>query len=411
MEIVDGSQYLKEIKELIIEYTNYLNRDLSFQNLNQELQDLKAKYTGNHGRLLAALVDGKVVGCVGYYRHHVLRCEMKRLYVKKEYRKFGIGSKLIEQIILAAKKDGYQEMVLDTIKPLQAAINLYQRFGFQEIEPYYDNPMDDVIYMGLIINDNYYLGAMKRFKEYVQNYDLNNDLIRLKVVHSYQVVKHTQYLCNQLNLNDEDRQLALVIALLHDLGRFEQYRIYHSFEDYRTIDHALFSSDLLFKQGLIKEFICNRKYDKLIKAAIEQHNKYQVTKTYTNRELLFIHLIRDSDKLDNFRVKEVESMETLLQTSKENLELETITPVVYKQFMDGKLIYGPTRKTNLDKWISYIAFIFDFHFQASLEYIKQENYLIRLFDRVNPKDKLTAKQYLQLKERALKYVEDKVWKS
>ncbi len=149
MQIVDGLDYIEEVKELIIEYINSLNRDLSFQNINSELNSLKTKYSYPNGRIITAIVDDKVVGCVAFYKHSSKRCEMKRLYVKKEYRNLKIGNTLVENIISLAKKDGYREMVLDTIKPLTSAINLYKKFGFQEIKPYYSNPMPDVIYMKL----------------------------------------------------------------------------------------------------------------------------------------------------------------------------------------------------------------------------------------------------------------------
>ena len=149
MQIVDGLDYIEEVKELIIEYINFLNRDLSFQNINSELNSLKTKYSYPNGKIITAIVDDKVVGCVAFYKHSSKRCEMKRLYVKKEYRNLKIGNTLVENIISLAKKDGYREMVLDTIKPLTSAINLYKKFGFQEIKPYYSNPMPDVIYMKL----------------------------------------------------------------------------------------------------------------------------------------------------------------------------------------------------------------------------------------------------------------------
>ena len=149
MQIVDGLDYIEEVKELIIEYINSLNRDLSFQNINSELNSLKTKYSYPNGRIITDIVDDKVVGCVAFYKHSSKRCEMKRLYVKKEYRNLKIGKTLVENIISLAKKDGYREMVLDTIKPLTSAINLYKKFGFQEIKPYYSNPMPDVIYMKL----------------------------------------------------------------------------------------------------------------------------------------------------------------------------------------------------------------------------------------------------------------------
>lgn len=135
-----------------IEYTNSLNRDLKFQHLDEELSDLEEKYTGENGRLFAAVTDeDEVIGCIAFHRHNAVRCEMKRLYVKPEYRKAQTGQKLIETLIDQARKDGYREIVLDTIKPFQSAIHLYQKYGFEEILPYYDNPMDDVIYMRLTL--------------------------------------------------------------------------------------------------------------------------------------------------------------------------------------------------------------------------------------------------------------------
>lgn len=147
IKIVDGRDYLEDIKRLIIEYTKSLNRDLSFQSLDEELKDLQSKYTGGHGMILAALIDDKIVGCIAYHRHDQRRCEMKRLFVLPKYRKLKIGYNLVDQIIKLARDDGYQEMVLDTIEPLKRAISLYHQFGFKEIDAYYNNPMDDVIYM------------------------------------------------------------------------------------------------------------------------------------------------------------------------------------------------------------------------------------------------------------------------
>ncbi|MCH3963380.1 MAG: GNAT family N-acetyltransferase [Clostridium sp.] len=153
MKIVDGRIYLTQIKDLIIEYTKSLNRDLTFQHLTEELNDLKSKYTKPNGEILAAISDkGNVVGCVAFYKHTDKRCEMKRLYVKPEYRKLKIGQKLIKDIIELASKDGFEEIVLDTIRPLKRAIYLYKKFGFREIPAYYDNPMDDVIYMRLVLS-------------------------------------------------------------------------------------------------------------------------------------------------------------------------------------------------------------------------------------------------------------------
>ena len=147
MEIVNGINYLPEIKDLIIEYTKFLNRDLSFQSLEEELNDLEKKYTGKEGYILALLIDGKVMGCVAYHKLSDSICEMKRLYVKPELRGVKAGEQLVKRIIEVAKEKGFSEMVLDTIEPLKAAIHLYKKMDFTECEPYYNNPMNDVIYM------------------------------------------------------------------------------------------------------------------------------------------------------------------------------------------------------------------------------------------------------------------------
>ncbi len=146
--IKDGTGYLDEIRQLIIEYTAFLGRDLSFQDLEGEMKDLAAKYSGSQGEILAAVNrQGEVGGCVAYHRHNDSRCEMKRLFVRPQYRRLHIGDMLAGEIKAHAREAGYTEMVLDTIEPLQAAIRLYHKQGFAECGAYYDNPMDDVIYM------------------------------------------------------------------------------------------------------------------------------------------------------------------------------------------------------------------------------------------------------------------------
>lgn len=146
IEIIDGATHLDEVKRLVIDYTKFLGRDLSFQHLDDELNDLSAKYMPPEGRLLCAEVDGKIIGCVAYHKHTRERCEMKRLFVREGFRNFHAGSKLVEAIINSARSDGFKEIVLDTITPLKSAIRLYKKFGFVETEPYYENPMSDVIY-------------------------------------------------------------------------------------------------------------------------------------------------------------------------------------------------------------------------------------------------------------------------
>lgn len=151
MKIVDGKQYIQQVKELILEYTQRLGRNLTFQNLNEELQNPAKKYTAPEGKLLVAVDNSEVLGMIAYHKLSDACCEMKRLYVKPDCRGMKLGEQLISELIHHAKQAGYKEMVLDTITPLQSAIHLYKKFGFAECEAYYNNPMPDVLYFRKIL--------------------------------------------------------------------------------------------------------------------------------------------------------------------------------------------------------------------------------------------------------------------
>ena len=250
-----------------------------------------------------------------------------------------------------------------------------------------------------------FIQAQKAFQNYISSYNMTIPSIRLKVVHTYKVVECCEYLCQHLHLSKEDTDLAMLIALLHDIGRFEQWMQYQSFADHKTIDHALFSSQLLFGKGLIREFISDSQYDDIIKNAIEQHNRYRIEDGFDERTLLFIHLIRDGDKLDNFRVKEEERIEDLLYASLEQVNQESISDKIYQQFLHEQLIYAPDRQTHIDMWLSYIAFIFDLYYPCSVQYIQEYHWVERSFDRLSPVNPHVYQQYMTLKQIALDYIQ------
>lgn len=150
MELVDGAPYLEEVKGLIREYTEWFGRDLAFQGLDDELEHVGEKYLPPEGRLVVAVDEsGAVCGCVAYHRLDERTAEMKRLYVRPEGRGYRLGERLARRIMELAHEDGCERMVLDTVAPLKAAVSLYRKLGFQEIEPYYHNPFEDVIYFGV----------------------------------------------------------------------------------------------------------------------------------------------------------------------------------------------------------------------------------------------------------------------
>ena len=253
-----------------------------------------------------------------------------------------------------------------------------------------------------------YNKALKEFKKYLNNYDLNDGMIQLKVRHTYGVVSLSEYIAIDLKLSEEDIELAKLIALLHDIARFEQAKEFGDYRDYKNVDHAELAIKILFEDNLIRNFIDEDKYDSIILKAIKNHNKLQIEEGLNDKELLHAKIIRDADKTDNFRVKANDSFEDILNSSKEKLENDIITDKIYNDFMNNKIIINNERKSDMDCWISYIAYIFDYNFSSGLKYIKDNNYINILVDRINYKKNDTKKKMEEIRSHAIKYIDDKL---
>ena len=136
-------------RELFVEYQDCLEFDLSFQDFEHEMACLPGQYAPPTGCILFAKHKGNIQGCVALRKLGSVTCEMKRLYVKSEYRGLGIGRRLAEAVIEAAKELNYQFMRLDFVSPRPAAQRLYESLGFKEIEPYESIPLDGAVFMEL----------------------------------------------------------------------------------------------------------------------------------------------------------------------------------------------------------------------------------------------------------------------
>jgi GNAT superfamily N-acetyltransferase len=139
---------LESIKSLFKAYLGELNEDLCFQSFDTEIDNPLYKYSAPTGALFIAYYNAIPVGCIALQPlQEAQTCEMKRLYVEPQYRNLKIGDALVKVLLQEAQLLGYTTMKLDTLERLQAAIQLYQKFGFEMVTAYYDNPLPSVVYM------------------------------------------------------------------------------------------------------------------------------------------------------------------------------------------------------------------------------------------------------------------------
>ncbi len=147
----DTPELIDAARELFREYARSLEVDLCFQNFDAELAALPGEYAAPGGHLLLAFVDTALAGC-GAFRaaaeaDYANACEMKRLYVWPAFRRFGLGRLLAQRLMDEARRSGYSVMLLDTLDDMEAARGLYGTLGFEEIAPYYFNPIAGAHYL------------------------------------------------------------------------------------------------------------------------------------------------------------------------------------------------------------------------------------------------------------------------
>ena len=143
----ESSGDIETVRGLFREYQRELGIDLCFQGFDSELANLPGDYAQPAGRLLIAREGEVVAGCVALRRLTPRICEMKRLFLRRPFRRHGNGRRLAEAIIREAREAGYRSMRLDTLPSMSAAIPLYRSLGFVEIAPYRDNPVDGALYL------------------------------------------------------------------------------------------------------------------------------------------------------------------------------------------------------------------------------------------------------------------------
>ena len=191
--------------------------------------------------------------------------------------------------------------------------------------------------------------------------------------------------------------------MLHDIGRFEQWKNYQTFKDMDSIDHADLAVDILKNNNYLRKFIKDDKYDSIILDSIKYHNKFTLPNDLDNETLLFTKLIRDADKLDIL----------YLYVDKEiDLELdeEEFSSNVYETLLRGETMNRKEIKTKTDRLSVSLGFVYDINFKESFQYLKEKNYydtIIKIYQE-KTKNEILKEQLEKIKKEINHYIEVKI---
>lgn len=235
------------------------------------------------------------------------------------------------------------------------------------------------LFGGNVIKDRDIESNFDSFNDYASKYNLEDDMIRFKFKHSFRVIKLCEDIAKNMGYSKDEVYIASLIGLLHDIGRFEQWTKYKTFNDSKEFDHSSYAVKLLFEDNFINNFNCKKTEWDYIKYAILYHNDFSLPIIKNKKIEKFCKIIRDADKLDILY-----SFEGLRALEIEECE-EEITEKVKESFFNYETVNVCDRKNNNDKIVGLLSLVFDINYDYSFMIIKDEKYIDKLFERINNK--------------------------
>ena len=242
--------------------------------------------------------------------------------------------------------------------------------------------------------------AVNAFEAYVSVFDLNDGMMKLKHEHSYRVADLCAEFAKSLSA-DED--LAYRIGLVHDIGRFEQARKYHSFLDYQTMDHGDFGAALLKENDYVLNYADPNEADIMIQA-VRNHNKYAVEEGLSETALLYARILRDADKTDILYLRGCHSYDSILKIDRDAIEHGTVSPYVYSEAMQYHVIISSKRVTKLDRVVSMACLVYDMNWTYGIKTALENHYIEKLFDLYDYQNAEGKQQIKEIREHVLNYM-------
>lgn len=238
--------------------------------------------------------------------------------------------------------------------------------------------------------------AREAFAAYVAPYDPANPLIALKVAHTYRVADIAAQIAASEGFSPTDADLAWLCGLLHDIGRFEQVRRWGTFRDADSTSHALLGAQILFgtRERLgepvsgelagtprIRDFTANPEEDELIRAAVAYHSDLRLPEGLAERTRSFCNITRDADKIDIVYTVSIDTVETIIGCSAEELLASPLSPITTQAFNEHRCMLRAERIHPADFLVSLAVFAFELVYPSSRRIMAEQNHLIDLLER------------------------------
>lgn len=249
--------------------------------------------------------------------------------------------------------------------------------------------------------------AEEVFAEYVNDYDSSDPRIKLKIEHTYRVAELCEKIGQSLGFSKADIDIAWLMGLLHDIGRFEQLRRYGTLSDAQSINHAKLGVEILFEDKKIRDFIEDDSEDNLIKYAIDCHNAYRIPEDFSERTKEFSNILRDADKIDIFKVHVLVPLEDIYNTSKEEIYTSSITKEVLDNFMEKDTVLRTLKKTPVDNVVGNISLIFGLIYKESIKIAAEQGDLYKFMEFKSQNDEVN-KEFDKIREFVHLYIKEKI---
>lgn len=246
--------------------------------------------------------------------------------------------------------------------------------------------------------------AKKEFNKYLEKYDIKNEQIQKKIAHSYRVAEISRKIAQGLELPQKSQDIAELIGLLHDIGRFEKYSKFKNYKVISEFDHGDFGAELLKEE--IRKYNNEKKYDDIIIKSVKFHNKYEVKGNFTEKEMLFIKLIRDADKIDILY-----ECANIFWKGKENIvNASKLSQEIYDDFLKNKIILIKKDRNydTIDDMLITLAYTFDINYKPSYQIIKEQNYINKTISRFKFQDIETQKKVNELIKSLNIFIQNKI---